>query len=146
MYHYTESGLTTVWLANGYHYDVINGEHFTSIDDVDGLHRLIGKILVNRCKPLVADEIRFIRVEMNMSQKVLATLLGVDIQTVARWEKGQTSLPRTADVALRALYAESIDETSDVGHLLRILVDSQVQKSMEKLVFEERGHVWQRAV
>ncbi|AKF37654.1 TPA: helix-turn-helix domain-containing protein [Yersinia enterocolitica] len=146
MYHYTESGLTTVWLANGYHYDVINGEQFTSIDDVDGLHRLIGKILVNRCKPLVADEIRFIRVEMNMSQKVLATLLGVDIQTVARWEKGQTSLPRTADVALRALYAESIDETSDVGHLLRILVDSQVQKSMEKLVFEERGHVWQRAV
>ncbi|EOW1908525.1 helix-turn-helix domain-containing protein [Yersinia enterocolitica] len=146
MYHYTESGLTTVWLANGYHYDVINGEQFISIDDVDGLHRLIGKILVNRCKPLVADEIRFIRVEMNMSQKVLATLLGVDIQTVARWEKGQTSLPRTADVALRALYAESIDETSDVGHLLRILVDSQVQKSMEKLVFEERGHVWQRAV
>ncbi|HHG9995174.1 TPA: helix-turn-helix domain-containing protein [Yersinia enterocolitica] len=146
MYHYTESGLTTVWLANGYHYDVINGEQFTSIDDVDGLHRLIGKILVNRCKPLVADEIRFIRVEMNMSQKVLATLLGVDIQTVARWEKGQTSLPRTADVALRALYAESIDETSDVGHLLRILVDSQVQKSMKKLVFEERGHVWQRAV
>ncbi|EMW7735120.1 helix-turn-helix domain-containing protein [Yersinia enterocolitica] len=146
MYHYTESGLTTVWLANGYHYDVINGEQFTSIDDVDGLHRLIGKILVNRCKPLVADEIRFIRVEMNMSQKVLATLLGVDIQTVARWEKGQTSLPRTADVALRALYAESIDETSDVGHLLRILVDSQVQKYMEKLVFEERGHVWQRAV
>ncbi|HGT2360066.1 TPA: helix-turn-helix domain-containing protein [Yersinia enterocolitica] len=146
MYHYTESGLTTVWLANGYHYDVINGEQFTSIDDVDGLHRLIGKILVNRCKPLVADEIRFIRVEMNMSQKVLATLLGVDIQTVARWEKGQTSLPRTADVALRALYAESIDETCDVGHLLRILVDSQVQKSMEKLVFEERGHVWQRAV
>ncbi|ENJ4525082.1 helix-turn-helix domain-containing protein [Yersinia enterocolitica] len=146
MYHYTESGLTTVWLANGYHYDVINGEQFTSIDDVDGLHRLIGKILVNRCKPLVADEIRFIRVEMNMSQKVLATLLGVDIQTVARWEKGQTSLPRTADVALRALYAESIDETSDVGYLLRILVDSQVQKSMEKLVFEERGHVWQRAV
>ncbi|EKN5071291.1 helix-turn-helix domain-containing protein [Yersinia enterocolitica] len=146
MYHYTESGLTTVWLANGYHYDVINGEQFTSIDDVDGLHRLIGKILVNRCKPLVADEIRFIRVEMNMSQKVLAALLGVDIQTVARWEKGQTSLPRTADVALRALYAESIDETSDVGHLLRILVDSQVQKSMEKLVFEERGHVWQRAV
>ncbi|EPP1147004.1 helix-turn-helix domain-containing protein [Yersinia enterocolitica] len=146
MYHYTESGLTTVWLANGYHYDAINGEQFTSIDDVDGLHRLIGKILVNRCKPLVADEIRFIRVEMNMSQKVLATLLGVDIQTVARWEKGQTSLPRTADVALRALYAESIDETSDVGHLLRILVDSQVQKSMEKLVFEERGHVWQRAV
>ncbi|ENK4556612.1 helix-turn-helix domain-containing protein [Yersinia enterocolitica] len=146
MYHYTESGLTTVWLANGYHYDVINGEQFTSIDDVDGLHRLIGKILVNRCKPLVADEIRFIRVEMNMSQKVLATLLGVDIQTVARWEKGQTSLPRTADVALRALYAESIDETSDVGHLLRILVDPQVQKSMEKLVFEERGHVWQRAV
>ncbi|EOD4079491.1 helix-turn-helix domain-containing protein [Yersinia enterocolitica] len=146
MYHYTESGLTTVWLANGYHYDVINGEQFTSIDDVDGLHRLIGKILVNRCKPLVADEIRFIRVEMNMSQKVLATLLGVDIQTIARWEKGQTSLPRTADVALRALYAESIDETSDVGHLLRILVDSQVQKSMEKLVFEERGHVWQRAV
>ncbi|HDL6960891.1 TPA: helix-turn-helix domain-containing protein [Yersinia enterocolitica] len=146
MYHYTESGLTTVWLANGYHYDVINGEQFTSIDDVDGLHRLIGKILVNRCKALVADEIRFIRVEMNMSQKVLATLLGVDIQTVARWEKGQTSLPRTADVALRALYAESIDETSDVGHLLRILVDSQVQQSMEKLVFEERGHVWQRAL
>ncbi|CNL48611.1 helix-turn-helix domain-containing protein [Yersinia aleksiciae] len=146
MYHYTESGLTTVWLANGYHRDVIDGEHFTSIDDVDGLHRLIGKILVNRCSPLVADEIRFIRIEMNMSQKSLATLLGVDVQTVARWEKGQSNLPRTADVALRALYVESIDEASDVGHFLRILADSEVQQSMEKLIFEERGHVWQRAV
>ncbi|AIN16664.1 MULTISPECIES: helix-turn-helix domain-containing protein [Yersinia] len=144
MYHYTESGLTTVWLANGYHYDVIDGEQFTSIDDVDGLHRLIGRVLVNRCNPLVADEIRFIRIEMNMSQKALATLLGVDVQTVARWEKGRTSLPRTADVALRALYAESIEETSDVGHFLRILVDSEVQQSMERLIFEERGHVWQR--
>ncbi|WP_145530607.1 helix-turn-helix domain-containing protein [Yersinia alsatica] len=146
MYHYTESGLTTVWLANGYHCDVVDGERFTSIDDVDGLHRLIGKILVNRSNPLVADEIRFIRIEMNMSQKALAALLGVDVQTVARWEKGQTSLPRTADVSLRALYVESIDEASGVGHFLRILADSEAQQSIEKLIFEERGHRWQRAV
>ncbi|CNH92769.1 helix-turn-helix domain-containing protein [Yersinia pekkanenii] len=146
MYHYTESGLTTVWLANGYHCGIVDGEHFTSIDDVEGLHRLISKVLVNRCRPLAADEIRFIRIEMNMSQKALAILLGVDVQTVARWEKGQTSLPRTADVALRALYVESIEEASDVGHFLRILADSEVLQSMEKLIFEERGHVWQRAV
>jgi putative transcriptional regulator len=146
MYHYTESGLTTVWLANGYHCEFIDGERFTSIDDVDGLHRLIGKILVNRCSPLAADEIRFIRIEMNMSQKNLAALLGVDVQTVARWEKGQSSLPRTADVSLRALYVESIDEASEVGHFLRILADSEALQSMEKLIFEEREHRWQRAV
>ncbi|SUP76207.1 putative zinc finger/helix-turn-helix protein, YgiT family [Yersinia frederiksenii] len=127
MYHYTESGLTTVWLANGYHCDVIDGEQFTSIDDVDGLHRLIDKIFVNRCNPLAADEIRFIRIEMNMSQKALAALLGVDVQTVARWEKEQTNLPRTAEVSLRALYGESINEASGGGHFLGTLADSAAQ-------------------
>ncbi|CNB57732.1 putative zinc finger/helix-turn-helix protein%2C YgiT family [Yersinia frederiksenii] len=83
---------------------------------------------------------------MNMSQKALAALLGADVQTVARWEKGQTNLPRAAEVSLRALYGESINEACGVGHFLGTLADSAAQQSIEKLIFEEREHRWQRAV
>ncbi|WP_413735309.1 helix-turn-helix domain-containing protein [Sodalis sp. RH21] len=144
MYHYTESGLTTVWLTNGYNSQILEGETYTSIEDAGGLHHLIAKTLVNRRSPLDAEEIRFLRIEMNMSQKALAELMGVDVQTLARWEKGQSSLPRTADVALRALYTESCDEESHIGLLMRMLADAEINQSMEKLVFEERDRTWQQ--
>ncbi|QHA86730.1 helix-turn-helix domain-containing protein [Serratia rhizosphaerae] len=145
MYHYIESGLNTIWLANGVHQSEIEGEIYISIEDVTGLHRSIARALVACERPLQADEIRFLRVEMNMSQKALADLLGVDVQTVARWEKAQSSLPRMTDVMLRMLYLESVNESSRVGACLRMLAQAGVANSMDKLVFEERNHAWRRS-
>ncbi|CAQ83636.1 MULTISPECIES: helix-turn-helix domain-containing protein [Photorhabdus] len=144
MYHYVESGLSNIWLANGFQQEITDGEVYISIDNLDELHRLISKALVSLKRPLSAEEMRFLRIEMNMSQKLLSNLLGVDIQTIARWEKGQSSIPRVADVALRSLYTESINEQSYIGEILRTLSETSIQQQVEKLVFAEKGDMWQK--
>lgn len=146
MYHYIESGLKYIWLINGFQQVTLDGEMYTSIDDMHGLHQLIGKTLAVQPNQLRNDEIRFLRTEINMSQKSLGTLLGVDVQTVARWEKGQTRIPRTADVTLRALYLEFINEESKIGELLHMLTEVEIAGEREKKVFAEKENVWQRAI
>jgi putative transcriptional regulator len=90
----------------------------------------------------VGEEARFFRIEFNMSQKILGELLGVDAQTVARWEKGQTAIPRTTDVAIRALYLEMNEQQSLIKTLLDKLVDGQAQACMKDLKFASENNQW----
>ena len=86
-YHYTGCGLDNVWLCNGYtlHEDAYGQS--VSIDNLDSLHRAIGSFLADKAAPLTGAEARFLRIEMDLSQKRLGELLGRDAQTIALWEK-----------------------------------------------------------
>lgn len=83
MYHYTSSGLDNVWLKNGYAVHQTPYGEGVSIDDVDGLHRMLATRLANKDGPLDRKELRFLRVFLNLSQDGLAKLVGVDAQTVS---------------------------------------------------------------
>jgi putative transcriptional regulator len=122
-YHYRESGLTNVYLVNGY--EVIDSAYGkgVSIQDVDGLHAAIGLSLVRHAQELTGEEVRFLRHELDLSQAALAGLLGVEGQTVARWEKGQTKIPGPAQRLLGSLYEESVVENTSVSALLKRLSD-----------------------
>src|SRR5690606_3021248 len=102
MYHYTESGLSNVYLVNGFTVEMMDGEEYSSIDDMNGLHNAIASAIIESPKPLAHQEFRFLRIEMNVSQKTLATRFGVTEQTIARYEKGESTIPRTTDAALRS--------------------------------------------
>ena len=52
MYHYTESGLSNVYLKNGFTVEEVDGESYSSIDDIDGLHQAIAEIVVVRTHAL----------------------------------------------------------------------------------------------
>lgn len=87
MYHYTESGLDNVYLNDGYTiHKTVYGEG-VSIEDTDGLHRAIGKWLVEMPKPLNGAEVRFLRLEMDQTQRDLAAFFGTSEQTVRLWER-----------------------------------------------------------
>lgn len=83
-YHYIECGLPTVYLENGFEIDVVDGEECVGVDSVDQLHQTIATTLTGKSTALTGEEVRFLRVEMNLSQRRLGTLLGVEDQTVAR--------------------------------------------------------------
>ena len=131
MYHYTESGLLNVYLKNGVTVEEIDGEEYTSIDDMNGLHSAIAQVVVDSNRPLAYEEFKFLRIEMNISQKMLATRFGVDEQTIARYEKGQTKIPRTTDAALRALYMESQEQNNPVSYFLDLLSDTEAEEAEE---------------
>ena len=145
-YHYTECGLSYIYLADGYEVEKVDGETYVGIKDVDELHRVIAKSVTEKKSTLEGQEIRFLRIEMGMSQKNLAEILGVDTQTVARWEKNQTAIPRTSDAVLRTMYLESIDANSKVSFFLRLLAENEVTAAIEQLTLKAENHHWSVAI
>lgn len=129
MYRYEECGLSNVWLHDGYKIeeDELYGE-LVSISSVSDLHKAIGLYLINEKPELNGEEIRFLRKELNLSQKNLAGLIGVNESSVRNWETDRGDMSKPADRFLRALYKEHVHG----GGELKAMV--------EKLNHQERNH------
>jgi DNA-binding transcriptional regulator YiaG len=148
-YHYKECGLDNIYLMNGYSIEEVDGEEYVSVDSVDELWKAIGLNLVTSKKILSPKEIRFLRGQMDKTQAEVASLLRVDDQTVARWEKGKVGLSGTADIALRALFLASRVAQPEGATIL-----SQWLETLRKLVerdspmtddvhFVQHNHNWE---
>lgn len=86
-YRYVECGLDYVYLEDGYAaHDTPYGKG-ASIERVDELHAAIGSLIVLPPAPLRGGELRFLRVEMELTQRGLADILGATEQTLRLWEK-----------------------------------------------------------
>ena len=104
MYHYTDGGLRNVWLANGYEIKKTPYGEGVAFHNVDGLTRSICIALTRKASLLTGAEFRYIRsAGMLLSQPALGKLMGIDGQSVARWEK-TSKVPRWADKLVRLLY------------------------------------------
>ena len=112
MYHYTESGLRNIWLKNGYVVKETPYGKAVSIQDVEGLHRLIGTIISQRPK-LTGAELRFIRKELGLSQKALGAFVGTSEQNVSLWER-RGRVPQAADRVIKLAYLETISKSGNV--------------------------------
>ncbi len=138
-YRYTESGLTNVWLANGYTIRKTKYGDGVSIHDMDGLHRALARALSNKPR-LTGTEVRFLRKEMGLSQRGLGELLGVTDQAVSLWErKGQ--LPKTADRLLRLIYVEHDRGNAPIRTTIQRINEMDSQ-DREKIVAEEAKGGW----
>jgi putative transcriptional regulator len=123
IYHYSESGLDTVFLVNGFEFKDTPGGKTVTIHDIDGLHQAIGTALICKRQRLTGKEFRFLRSELLLSQASLAKVLGVRELTVARWEKGQSEIPLSAEAIVRKLFAESIGKNGTIKELLDQIAD-----------------------
>lgn len=138
-YHYTESGLTNVWLMNGYTIRKTKYGEGVSIHDVEGLHRALAQALAN--KPhLTGMEVRFLRKEMGLSQRGLGELLGVTDQAVALWER-KGRLPKTADRLLRLIYVEHDKGNAPIRSTIQRINDMDSQ-DQDQIIAEEARSGW----
>lgn len=142
MYHYTECGLQNIWLKNGYVIQKTPYGKGISIQDVPGLHRMIGRALARRPK-LTGAELRFLRKEMEMSQRALAELLGTSEQNVSLWER-RGKMPRVSDRLVKVIYLEQLDGNVQVREIIERL-NNQDSDGHEKLRFEARTGCWKEA-
>lgn len=142
MYHYIDCGLDNIYLKNGYSEVETDYGKGISIHDLHGLHRVIGANIVNSNRPLTGKEIRFLRIELELSQKRLASIFDVTDQTVARWEKEETEFPQSSDIVLRTMYKESLDGCSKISDLIQQLTDLDRDLTMQQWVFEENEDEW----
>jgi DNA-binding transcriptional regulator YiaG len=126
MHHFTDGGLQNVWLVNGYTVHSTPYGPAVSIHDMDGLARAICLALTQKHGVLSGKEVRYIRqAGMTLSQPALGSLLGVDGQTLARWEK-TGHVPKWADKFLRVIYTAHANG------------DEPVRKAVERAITVER--------
>lgn len=143
MYHYQESGLPNVYLANGYTEQLTDWGSGIAIADIDGLHRAIGSALVRDRDRLLGADVRFLRKELGLSQTALADAMGCEEQTVSLWER-QGRIPAPADRLLRALYVEHVKGSVTVGKLLQQLHASDHARAHERMTMT-RARTWKLA-
>jgi putative transcriptional regulator len=145
-YHYKECGLDDVYLLSGFEYVETPRGKGVTIKDIEGLHRVIGSILVREKKHLNGREFRFLRHEINATQQVVAGLLGVDVQSVGRWERGESEIPGPAQAVIRLLYEEKINGNQAISEPLERLagLDEQLEGS-EEITLHKTPEGWEAA-
>jgi DNA-binding transcriptional regulator YiaG len=120
---YRACGLDEIYLLNGYNLEEHDGEQFLSITKMDELHMAIGRHLVTQRKGLSPKEVRFLRKTMNMTQAELASLLGNNAQSVARWEKGQCEVPGASEKLLRLTFLANLMSDEELHALRDFLIN-----------------------
>lgn len=143
---YEDCGLKNIWLANGFSYQTLDGlGPCLEVDDIDGLHRAIGHHLVDYKRRLTGAEIRFLRIEMGMSQKRLGDCLGVDEQSVSSWERSKRRPTVAAERMLRLMYLDGMDGATRVVDVIAQWSDTDRQKEDGRQVFEQTESGWRLA-
>ena len=143
LYHYTSCGLQDVWLVNGYELEKNAYGEFISIKDLDGLHEAIAASLCDKTSPLTGLELRFLRKELDMSQKQLGELFAKDRQSIANWEKKE-EVPGLCDKLIRHIYQESLDPTAVYADLVRRLNELD-RIEHDGLKFETTSGAWRKS-
>ncbi|MFA7527782.1 MAG: helix-turn-helix domain-containing protein [Ottowia sp.] len=147
MYKYTDGGLRNVWLANGYSVHETPYGEAVSIDDLDGLTEALCSAFVRKDKPLSRTEFRYLRSSgLKLSQAALGATLGVDAQTVARWEKNK-HIPKMADKLIRLLYlahANGNVRLRSAFETLRVVERAKKgpQPKPARVIAESQGESW----
>lgn len=144
MYHYTECGLDNVWLENGYTVRSTPYGKGVSIDDADGLHKVIVSTILQKKGRITGKELRFLRVELGLSQENLGRCLGSTDQSVSLWER-TGKVPSTTDALVRLLVIERLKGNAKVTSVLTRIneVDRLVN---QKIVVVERRKKWHSEV
>ena len=140
MYHYTDGGLKNVWLANGYTVRQTPYGEGVAIHDLDGLTQAICLALTEKAGVLSGAEFRYIRSAMLLSQPALGKVIGVDGQSVARWEK-TGRVPKWADKLLRLVYVAHADGNEPIRRSIeRVRTVERLVK--QRIVVQESRRGW----
>lgn len=145
MFHYTSCGLRGIWLRNGYVETKTDYGEAIAINDVEGLHKAIGINLVKNRKRLSGAEVRFLRKELDWSQRKLGEILGVSENTVRGWENHRIKISNPADRLLRGLYQETVDGDGKFRELVRHISMIDRKELANRLELEETSQGWKKA-
>jgi putative transcriptional regulator len=142
-YHYLASGLDNVFLLNGVSIDETSYGPMVTIRNLNGLHRAIGLHIFEKDGPLTGPEFRFLRKQMELTQRELAELMKISDQTIANYEKGKTELG-PADPLMRIQYLLHVVPDETRAGILRVAAEgSEGGKRIPALPRRKMVQSWQ---
>ncbi len=141
MLRYDDGGLRNVWLMNGYEVKETPYGKATAYHDADGLARAICLALTKKPGKLTGVEFRYLRQSgLMMSQASLAKLMGVDAQSVARWEKSG-NMPKYANKMVRVVYCAHAEGNLAIKRVVERIND--VDRLLnQKIILESSSRGW----
>jgi len=142
MHRYTECGLPNVRLSNGYTVHKTAQGKGVAIENVAGLHVVIGKTLATKSR-LTGAELRFLRKEMDWSQRALAAFVGTSEQNVSLWER-HGKVPAAAARLVQLVYMEHVDGNVSIRSAVEKVAEID-RRIAESMMFEQRGQRWMKA-
>lgn len=146
MHRYAECGLPYIWLLDGYRLEDGPYGSSLSIDDIDGLHRAIARWAVDHLPRLCGREVRFLRLEMQLTQAELAESLGVGEQTVSLWERApRKPVPVVTDRLLRLVTEAWLDEQQPLARVMAHLRETANRKQVSRQSFRRGRRDWRTA-
>jgi DNA-binding transcriptional regulator YiaG len=147
-YQYTESGLDNVWLENGFkieHHP--NYGELISIVNPRGLHEVIGRWLVSQPRTLTGAEFRFLRTELDFSQRRLSELVGSTEQAIAKWEKARDKAVANvaAERLLRLAYINYLDGHPEFSAIIDRITQLDADIAETELRLTKQNDNWEPA-
>ena len=105
LYHYTESGLSNLWLRDIMIYVCHRCRaEYLEIPNIRRIHRWVADQLAQKPSPLTGEEFRFLRKQMRLSTKDLAEVMGVTRESLSRWENNGEPIGPQSDRLIRLIY------------------------------------------
>lgn len=148
MYHYTSCGLPNVYLSNGYTIRETAYGEAVAIHNIKELHESIGLSICEMPEGFSKEELRYLRSELDMSQKCLAELLGVSEVAYRKWESnvGKANISRPAERLLRLYYRESVVGDRAIKDALSEIAKMDKKNHPSNMQFEESDGEWTRKI
>lgn len=112
-----------------------------SIPRIEGLHRLMARVLIDKVTRFTGDEVRFLRKSLGWSGSDFAKHMGVAGETVSRWENDAVPIGPQADRLLRLMVAQGTLTTKYPAARLKQI--NAKKASVTRLQLESRGEHWE---
>ena len=109
-YRYDECGLDNVILMGLRCCTDDEGELVIHVPNINVLHRSLMGAIAHKSTAINAQELRFLRTELGMTQAELAELVDRDGQSVGRWERGEKPIDRSAETLVRILVLQHVEK------------------------------------
>lgn len=145
LFRYQGCGLDNVFLSNGYHETVTaSGEYRLHIENIEDLHKVIAHMVADGPAPLDAKTFKFLRKELDMSQRQVGMICGVEEQTVSLWERARMPIPDLAALVLKALTIENCSGNAELKRLIERMnyLDREYSRQIE---LQWMGETWELA-
>jgi len=139
-YHYTMCGLDNVYLENGYTIKKTPYGDGISVHDMEGLHEAIAYNLITYQRKLKGDEIRYLRKELDLSQKGLSVLLDVSENTIRGWEKSRSEISGSANTLIRMIYLEKMGKNETVLNLIEMI--NKLDDELNNITLSKKNNHW----
>lgn len=120
-FHYLACGLPNVYLVGIKYFTCEDGRVIAEIPAVKQLMRLIARDLVERPDSLSGSEIRFLRKRLGKKAVDFARDLGIEAETLSRYENDKQEPSESLDKLIRLLYAISSDDPELIEQVRAIL-------------------------